>query len=288
MPTTLLQMKDGRLAPSIGTDGPEEHLKEIKKGAKESATAVKQAEDMPVEKVHLTARAESRPTKESIKEEARKGYDMLLVGLDHAMTEKGNFTKSLTEISKGFEGPMALVLNGKNDPKQMPQLDGAAKILVPVNGTEVSRRAAEIAFALARPNRARVKVLYVSPAEAGRKGASVSRRREEAILKDIADLGERYDVLVQTAMRTRVAPDVAVCREADKGVSMIVMGVTQRPGEELFFGNTASAVLAKCQGPIMLIATDRAVQKAEPDTKPERNQDSEKAQENAENKKKVA
>jgi Kef-type K+ transport system membrane component KefB/nucleotide-binding universal stress UspA family protein len=259
MPTTLLQLKDGRIAPSIGAQGPEEHLEEIKKGAKASATAVKQDEDTPVERVHLTARTESRPTAETIKEEARKGYDMLLVGLDKVLSAKGSFSKNMTEIASGFEGPLCLVINGKDGPEKMPLLEAGAKILVPVNGTEVSRRAAEVALALARPHRARVKALYVAPVEAGRRAtASISRRREEAVLKDIADLAERYNVPVQTAMRTRVAPDVAICREAANGAAMIVMGVTQRPGEELFFGNTATAILGKCKGPIMLVATERA------------------------------
>ncbi|HEX2592620.1 MAG TPA: universal stress protein, partial [Rhizomicrobium sp.] len=272
-PTTLLQLKDGRIAPSIGAEGPEEHLKEIKKGAKASATAVKQDEDTPVDKVHLTARTQSRPTAETIKEEARKGYDMMLIGLDKVLLDKGGFSESLTDITRGYDGPLCLVLNGKDGSDKMPTLEAGAKILVPVNGTEVSRRAAEIALALARPHRARVKALYIAPAEGGRR-ASLSRRREEAVLKDIADLGERYNVPVQTAMRTSVAPDVATCSEAANGAAMIVMGVTQRPGEELFFGSTATAILGKCKGPIMLVASERP-RRSEVNTDAERAEESE-------------
>ena len=36
---------------------------------------------------------------------------------------------------------------------------------------------------------------------------------------------------------------------------MIVMGVSARPGEELFFGNTATAVLKEWQGPALMIAS---------------------------------
>lgn len=38
---------------------------------------------------------------------------------------------------------------------------------------------------------------------------------------------------------------------------MIVMGATQRPGERLFFGDTATAVLAKSRRPVVLVASER-------------------------------
>jgi nucleotide-binding universal stress UspA family protein len=36
---------------------------------------------------------------------------------------------------------------------------------------------------------------------------------------------------------------------------MIVMGVSARPGEELFFGNTATAVLKDWKAPILMLAS---------------------------------
>jgi Kef-type K+ transport system membrane component KefB/nucleotide-binding universal stress UspA family protein len=259
MPTTLLQLKDGRVAIEKGAAGPEEHLREIKKGAMASASVVKEQEDEQVEKVHLTARTEKETiTAKTIQEEAKKGYDLLLIGLDKAADSKGVFAKNISEIADGFDGPLALVLAAHGDGKPIPPLKAGSKILVPVNGTEVSRRAAEIAFALARPHRAHVKALYVLPTQDGKRRApTMSHRREEGVLKDIVDLADRYGVRVQTAVITHVGPDVAVCREAAKDSTMIVMGVTQRPGDELFFGTTATAVLSSCKGPIMLVASER-------------------------------
>ena len=46
---------------------------------------------------------------------------------------------------------------------------------------------------------------------------------------------------------------------------MVVMGVTQRPGEELFFGDTATAVLAAAACPVVLLASER-VRRAGADT----------------------
>jgi nucleotide-binding universal stress UspA family protein len=77
------------------------------------------------------------------------------------------------------------------------------------------------------------------------------------MLKDIADLAVRYGVQVDTAIRTRATPDKAIAREVVKGAAMVVMGVTQRPGEELFFGDTATTVLAAVTCPVVLLASER-------------------------------
>ncbi|MGN6548756.1 MAG: cation:proton antiporter domain-containing protein [Pararhizobium sp.] len=256
MPTTLLQMNVEPVEGEAAEEGQQKHLDEIRKGAKASAAAVKRREATPVDKVHLTARTESEVTTEAIADEARKGYGMLFVGLDKMLTPKGGFAPELDKIANGFDGPLCLVLNGAKGGDTMPELGARAKILVPVNGTEVSRRAADFALALARPHHARVRVLYVSRASKGR-SPSISHQREEAVLKDIADLAERYGVPIETAMRTRGSPDAAITREAAKGIAMIVMGVTQRPGDELFFGDTTSEVLRRCRGPIVLVASER-------------------------------
>ncbi|WP_435053952.1 cation:proton antiporter domain-containing protein [Mesorhizobium australicum] len=256
MPTTLLHLKDGKLPGPARDKGPERASKQVKRGAARSARAVRKAEDTPVDKVHLTARTELEATTETIAAEARKGYGLLLVGLDNALAE-GTFSGTLNAITSGFDGPLCLVLNGANADGKMPMLRAGATILVPVNGTEVARRAADFALALARPHRARVKVLYVSQARKGSRPSSVSHRREEAVLKDVADLADRYGVAVETAIRTRATPDKAIAREAAQGAAMVVMGVTQRPGDELFFGDTASAVLAAVACPVVLLASDR-------------------------------
>lgn len=256
MPTTFLHLTSTAKRPA-GTKGPEKHLETIRKGAKASATAVREGEDTPVDKMHLSARAEAGATGKTIADEARKGYDMLVVGLSNSLTPKGDFSARMNDIASGFDGPLCLVVKGAGTGK-MPQLKAGETILVPVNGTEASRRAAELALAIARPNRARVKALYVAREDkADRRQTPISHRREEAVLKDIADLGERYGVSILTAMRMQGAAGDAIRKEAARGIAMIVMGVTQRPGDELFFGETAATVLAKCRGPIVLLSTGR-------------------------------
>jgi nucleotide-binding universal stress UspA family protein len=130
------------------------------------------------------------------------------------------------------------------------RLDTKSRILVPVNGTPQSRRAAEIAFALARASGAGVRILFVSQTDR----PSRTRLREERILKDIAQLAERYGVKVSTRISPRASPALAILRQARRDFTWIVMGVSPRPGEELFFGNTATAVLREWHNPILVLA----------------------------------
>lgn len=256
-PTTLLRLKSGKATDEKVEDVPEQHADAVKKGAKASADAAKRDDDATVSKVHLTARTEYEATGKTIAEEARKGYSMLIVGMKNAVTAKGAFTRRLNDITSGFDGPICIVAKGAGG-GGMPELDAESIILVPVNGTDVSRRAIDLALALARPTGAQVKAIYVSRetrSEPDR--ASASLRREEGVLKEIVTMADRYGVGIETAIRKRGTAHDAIVKEAAKNAAMIVMGVTPRSGDDLFFGHTAAAVLTRATGPILLVAAVR-------------------------------
>jgi len=83
-----------------------------------------------------------------------------------------------------------------------------------------------------------------------------ARRHEEAIVKDIVDLAGRYDVSIKTAVRADVAPDQAIVTESRKaGSNVIIMGVGRRPGDKLFFGDTAGAVFEHAPISIVFVAS---------------------------------
>ncbi|MBS0280273.1 MAG: universal stress protein, partial [Proteobacteria bacterium] len=125
------------------------------------------------------------------------------------------------------------------------------QILLPVNGSPASRRAAEVSFVLARATGARVNALYVSQTD----GHARTRSREEGVLKDIAQLAERYGVRLSTQISKRRAAAEAILTEARGRHGLIVMGVSPRPGEELFFGNTAAMVFRAWENPLLVIAS---------------------------------
>jgi len=117
----------------------------------------------------VTVIANTTTETEVVAEEAEKGYDLLVVGLDKTtVRDNTGFHANITQLASGFDGP--LVIADARDGLLNNPTDGKLSILVPVNGTEPSRRAAEVAFAMARAARAPVTVLYVAPpANGGRK-----------------------------------------------------------------------------------------------------------------------
>jgi nucleotide-binding universal stress UspA family protein len=201
----------------------------------------------------VTVIANTTTETEVVAEEAEKGYDLLVVGLDKTtVRDNTGFHANITQLASGFDGP--LVIADARDGLLNDPIGGKLSILVPVNGTEPSRRAAEVAFAMARAARAPVTVLYVAPAANG--GRKRSRGMADAMLKDIVALGESYDVDVKTAVRTEHTADEAVLKEVEKRKhNLIVMGVERRPGEKLFFGETATAVLEKSDRSIVFVVS---------------------------------
>jgi Kef-type K+ transport system membrane component KefB/nucleotide-binding universal stress UspA family protein len=223
--------------------------KEVKAGAKRSASKVKADDAEPdPEKVHLTARVPVDAPADVVKDEARKGYDLMLIGLDGSVEADGGFAPRITQLAGGFEGPLLVLSDAGKAPVQ---LTARSRILLPVNGSPQSRRAAEIAFAMARGTGAKVHALFVSQTD----GRSRTRVREESVLKDMAELGERYDVTVATRISPRSAASEAILKQAHTNYAMIVMGVSARPGEELFFGNTATRILKEWDGATLMLAS---------------------------------
>jgi Kef-type K+ transport system membrane component KefB/nucleotide-binding universal stress UspA family protein len=225
--------------------------KESKETVETAAEGIDTIESHPDEEkpgnVDVIARPDKPKGPQAIAEEARKGYDFMVVGIAKTRNPNGGFSKDISLITDGFEGPLAVVDAHDSRRDRLPRRYG--KILIPVNGTEVSRRAAEIGLTLARASDAQVTALFVTRANSGGGKANSAarkramRRNERAILKDIGALGDRFDVDVRSTTLTNLAPGEAIIREAKRGYDLIVLGVSRRPGDTLFFGDTAAAVL---------------------------------------------
>jgi nucleotide-binding universal stress UspA family protein len=213
-------------------------------------------EDEPAS-VHVTVRKPADgPIAETVTSEARKGYDLLFVGLESTKARSGGFNPEIAGMAIAFEGPLAIVMG---QGRHLEHLDRCGfNILVPVAGTDVSRRAAEVAVALARACGCPMTALYVANtgASAKRRGGARMSRPEQAILKEVVQMADRYDVTVKTAVRSDVAPDAAILAQAKAGGhDLIVMGVQRRPGDKLFFGDTAAAVLEKSPGSVLFLSS---------------------------------
>ncbi len=75
-------------------------------------------------------------------------------------------------------------------------------------------------------------------------------------MKEIVTMADRYDVPIKSVVQSDIAPDKAIVAQAKKGAhDLIIMGVNRRPGDTLFFGDTAAAVLDNSPTSIVFLAT---------------------------------
>ncbi len=272
-PTTVLELSPGE--PQKKSAAAEKKAASDKKASEEAADAKTQAEDSAQEVKSAAERVttlETHPEEEkpgnievttvrkpatgpeSVAEEARKGYDLLVIGVADTRDPKGGFGRGVSLIAKEFEGALA-VIDGPDSKRDQLFKEGG-KILVPVNGTDASRRAAEVGFTVARASDAEVTVLYVTRTAGKGNGRSPGTRRQEvAVLKDIEALAERYGLDVRRSIRADAAPDEAIIREAKRGYDLIVLGANRRAGDTLFFGNTAAAVLDRAETSKLFVAS---------------------------------
>jgi Kef-type K+ transport system membrane component KefB/nucleotide-binding universal stress UspA family protein len=226
------------------------------KAAAEDIKKTEPEQDEPAPIPVTIRKASDSPIGETITSEAQKGYDLLFIGLQNTKSRSGGFNPEIASMAVAFEGPLAIVM-GQGDHLRHPD-QCRFNILVPVAGTEISRRAAEIGIALARACEAPITALYVANtgANAKRRGVTRERRHEQAILKEIVQMADRYDVEAKTAVRSDVAPDAAILAQAKAGGhDLIVMGVQRRPGDKLFFGDTAATVFEKFPGSVLFLSS---------------------------------
>ena len=285
MPTTVLHIPDASKIESTMPDDPEKvsapvdrqkkaaetkrsekKIEKDEKRAEKAVDTVQQAAaqikskqkneekvDAPVE---VTTIVHEQPSPATIAEEAKKGYDAFIIGLEKTSRRNAEFDSGVANLAKGFDGPL-IITAARNDLQKKPS--GKLSVLVPVNGTEPSRRAAEVAITVARATKAPVTVLYVAVRATSRRGMRRglrNRRHEEAILKDIVAIADGYNMSIRTAVVAEQSADEAILGEIGRrNHNLVVMGVGRRPGEKLFFGDTATALLEKSERSLLFVAS---------------------------------
>ena len=208
----------------------------------------------------VTLRSGSVATEPAVAREIQKGYGLLVLGIANTEALQGGFHEEIARIAAMYEGPLAVVV-ARGEELQLSG-EGRLNILAPVRGNKVSRRAAEVALAIARMSNSAMTALYVL-GTVGLGGAQRRLRRpttthhyEEAVLKDIVELADREGRSIRTALRLDVSPEDAILRQARLGhYNLIVLGVGRPAGEALFFGKVAAAILENSDCSILFVSS---------------------------------
>ena len=122
IPSTVLQLTNGKQkskqrqkADTASDTTIEETLKAAANNGKKSGSK----EDAPAP-VDVTVRKLSDTLKkEAVTSEAKKGYDLLFVGVDNMKSRNGTFDPEIGRMAAAFEGPMAIVM-GQGDHLKHP------------------------------------------------------------------------------------------------------------------------------------------------------------------------
>jgi nucleotide-binding universal stress UspA family protein len=233
---------------------PDGHSVGVVKAAAET-TRKAESEEVPLSPVEVMVRSLERPRELAVASEAKKGYDLLFVGIENSRTRSGELAPDLAPIVSAFGGPVAVVAGQNLRPEN---LTPASSILVPVTGNEVSRRAAELAIALARACNCSLTALYTANPRGriprGLRGAPAARAQARAILGEIVEMADRQDLKIKTALHADVAPHQAILTQAKRSTcDLLIMGVSRRPGDKLFFGDTAASVFKRAPSSIVFL-----------------------------------
>ena len=191
---------------------------------------------------------------EAIAAEARKGYGLMLVGFGQTIGASGGFGSELGQLAAAFDGPVGIV--DARGPHCKDPISSGLDILVPVTGTQESRRALEVALVLARAGTVPLTLMNVVP-------SSTARRRRIAasfeivdggVLKEAVELAEHFQIRTRTVIRRGMSVEDAILDQLRRGRhDLVVLGVRARSGQILDFGGVAAELMEHSPASVMLI-----------------------------------
>jgi Kef-type K+ transport system membrane component KefB/nucleotide-binding universal stress UspA family protein len=258
--TTVLHLDD--VTPGSSPEGATQ--------AEQTAAVVKESAEVgdkaaPAEqrndRAEITTRV-GKPTEETIGAEAKKGYGLLVIGRE-PVSDGGVLEPQITRSAVEFGGAFAIAIARGIDRRE--KFGTRLEILVPVTGTAVSRRGAELAIALAQASQGTVSALHVADVRRSRRswgrqvGAAIAPMSSaEAIIREIVRLGDHYGVGVRGIVHRADRPQEAILRELKAtGCNLLVMGVSPRPGEQLFsLGQVPAELLEQAECSMLFVASE--------------------------------
>jgi len=258
-PTTVVQLAaEHASAPGQPSRRPEELVRAAAAAGTAASAGGGGSTTVRSEPVDIRVRAATPDSPQgAIADEAHKGYGLLLLGSEPA-TVGDAFAAEITRTLAGFPGAFAITI-ARGGHRRHPA--GPLRVLVTVSGTPSSRQGAEVAIALAQGSRGSVTALHVGaqrsrvPLWRLRFGATlVPRGYADAVIREVMAMGEHYGVEVRGEIRHSGLVRDAVLRELARAPhDLLVMGVSPRPGAQLFLGELAAEMLARAESSLLFV-----------------------------------
>lgn len=258
MPVTALT-PDTQLADTAAVPHFQAVRDAMEQGAVHSQAEAPSGRPGPPE-IDLIGRNTDAPAEHAVAEEARKGYDLLVIGMEPLLGGEAGLSPAVARTAQGFERAVCIV-SARGRSAQDP-LTAVRRILLPLIGAAYSRDAADLALALAQTSGASVTALYAALASerpSWRKRLTRSWNLADAadtLLRDVLELSRHYSVYVRTAMDWRGAPAEAILKELRGGqYDLLVIGALgARPGDPAFSSGIPAVLLERAQCSVTLLA----------------------------------
>lgn len=195
--------------------------------------------------------------------QARRGYDLLALGATESGERNSDdplFGTTIDRLIQDTPCPVLVVSHRNGVPIEVEQLP-IRRILLPTTGTEAGRRAAEVAFALARDRDAIVEVLHV--VERGPHvdplhgtvdlGSALEIGRE--LVNREAELARDLGAAVHTRIEVSDRPEQGIIETIDElGIDLVVLSSNLRPvSQRAFFGHRVDHVLRSTTCPVVIV-----------------------------------
>jgi Kef-type K+ transport system membrane component KefB len=248
--TTILPLDDGAhvAAADAGERARQTVTASAEHGTRHAAESAASGGKPEAPEVIVARKATSDPA-EAVLAEAAKGYDMIFVGGDRTPSEPAQCGPVVDRVAREFAGVMAIAIGHVPD---------SLRILVPVTGTDYSRRAAEVAVVLAKGARTAVTALHVVRPNPEMGLTRLEREAggppARAVVREVEAIARHHDVPFRSRVRTHRLHERVILDEITAGRhTLVVLGVNARPGDRLRLGDTTEAILRATDCAVLLV-----------------------------------
>jgi nucleotide-binding universal stress UspA family protein len=201
---------------------------------------------------------ESQKPIEVILTEAQKDYDLLIMGSSETNRRGILFTPLVDDLVRLSPCP-SIVVKG---PRELTADWLPKRILVPSNGSMASKRAGEVAFALAGDTDEEVHILQVIERRKNdlllEADEDVYQRRvtiARQIVDELGAVGESLGVKTKPVVEFGPDPETVILNQAqENNVDLIVIGTGVRPGSsDLYLGPRVEYILNNAPCPVIVV-----------------------------------
>lgn len=209
----------------------------------------------------VTKVVEEQNIGDAILDEAKKDYELLVLGATEQQTNSSHlFSPLIDYLTRVAPCPTLIVQGRKIDERWSPE-----RILVPTNGSAAAKNAVDLGLFIAKPNpRYEVSILNVvidnyadTPYHVRQFKKDNEIKIANNIMNDLQQMGEAMGVKTQTVVERGESPEQAIYDfTVDNEIDLVILGTNVRPGSHrLYLGHRVETILEQSPCPVLILNT---------------------------------